>query len=85
MLTDSEDKQENHPVEIFTGTAWEVALVKSLLENAEIKAYVTDEIVGTLSPWWTAPGGAGAVRVFVSKADFDVSIQIVKEFENTQK
>jgi len=75
----------NEFVEVFDGTAWQAAMVKSLLENAEIKAYVTDEIVGTLSPWWTAPGGAGAVRVFVSKADYDVSIQIVKEFENTQK
>jgi len=41
---------------IFVGTAWEAGIVKSLLENAEIEALLKDEIMGTLNPWWTAPG-----------------------------
>ncbi len=32
--------KENNLIEVFSGTAWEVALVQSLLENAEIKTYV---------------------------------------------
>jgi len=39
-MNDPTDKNENYPVEVFSGTAWEVALVQSLLENAEIKAYI---------------------------------------------
>jgi hypothetical protein len=34
------DNNKDYPIEIFAGTAWEVALVQSLLENAEIKAYI---------------------------------------------
>jgi hypothetical protein len=69
------------PVEVFAGTTWQAGMVKSLLENAEIEAFLTDEIIGTLSPWWTAPGGAGSVRVFVSNEDYDKAKGIVEEFE----
>lgn len=68
------------PVEVFAGTTWQAGLVKSLLENAEIDAFLTDEIIGTLSPWWTAPGGAGSVKVFVSNLDYDKAKEIVEEF-----
>ncbi len=72
---------EAEPILIFAGTAWEAGIVKSLLENAEIEAFLKDEIMGTLNPWWTAPGGAGSVKVFVSDSDFDKASEIVKEFE----
>ena len=78
-------KNNDELVEVFDGTPWQAGMVKSLIENANIKVFLRDEIIGTFIPWNTAPGGAGSVRVFVSKADYDLSIQIVKEFENTQK
>ena len=73
--------EENSPVEIFSGTSWQAEMVKSLLENAEIEAYIFDEIMGTLGPWWTAPGGAGSVKVFVSKSDYERAKTIVDEYE----
>jgi hypothetical protein len=76
---------ENEPILIFAGTAWEAGIVKSLLENAEIEAFLKDEIMGTLNPWWTAPGGSGSVKVFVSSKDFDKATEIVKEFEKNIK
>lgn len=72
---------ENDPVEVFAGTAWQVAMVKSLLENAEIDTFIKDEILGTLNPWWTSPGGAGPISVFVSNHDFVKATQIVDEYE----
>lgn len=39
-MSDTTYNNENKPIEVFTGTAWEVALVQSLLENAEIKEYI---------------------------------------------
>jgi hypothetical protein len=72
---------EIESVEVFAGTAWQAEMVKSLLENAEIEAYVIDEIIGTLSPWWTAPGGAGSVKVVVSSVDCEKARSIVEEFE----
>jgi len=76
---------EIEPILIFAGTAWEAGIVKSLLENAEVEAFLKDEIMGTLNPWWTAPGGAGSVKVFVSELDFEKAKLIVKDFENNIK
>ena len=68
------------PVEVFSGTIMEAGMVRSLLTNAEIEAFLMDEIIGTLNPWWTAPGGAGAVRVFVSSRDYNTAKEIVEEY-----
>ena len=72
-------------IEIFAGTPWQAGLLKSLLENAEIEAFLADEIIGTLSPWWTAPGGAGSVKVFISSQNIENAKVIVSEFENNLK
>jgi hypothetical protein len=74
------DKEIN-PVEIFAGTAVQATLVKSLLENAEIEAYLKDEFTGTLYPWHTTPGGVGAVKVFVSSIDYEKARIVVDEYE----
>lgn len=73
------------PVEVFAGTALQATLVKSLLENAEIAAYLIDEFSGTLYPWHTTPGGIGAVKVFVSSVDIEKARIVVDEYESNMK
>ncbi len=80
----SPDKS-NNPMEVFAGTPWQVGMVKSLLENAEIETFVKDEILGMLNPWWTSPGGAGPIAVFVSNDDYVKAKQIVDEYEKNLK
>ena len=70
------------PVEVFAGTAVQASLLKSLLENAEIEAYLKDEFTGVLYPWHTSPGGVGAVKVFVSSVDQEKAKLVVDDFEN---
>ncbi len=77
--------KEIEPVEIFAGTTWQAGIVKSLLENAGIVAFLKDAIMGTLNPWWTAPSGAGSIKVFVSNLDYDKAKSIVDEFEKNSK
>jgi len=74
-----------NPVEVFAGSAWEAALVKSLLENAEIKTFLKDEIRGTMIPWQVAPGGVNAVKVVVSDQDIERAMQVVRDFEASRK
>lgn len=68
-------------IEVFAGTTWQAGMVKSLLENSEIDAFLKDEILGTLNPWWAAPGGAGAVKVFVSNLDMEKAKSIIEDYE----
>ncbi|HRY33584.1 MAG TPA: DUF2007 domain-containing protein [Bacteroidales bacterium] len=70
------------PVEVFCGTPWQAGMVKSMLESAGIDAYLQDMIMGTMNPWWTAPGGAGAVRLFVASTDAAEAKSIVEDYEN---
>jgi len=73
--------KEIYPVEVFAGSSVQANLVKSLLENAEIEAYLKDEFTGVLYPWHTTPGGVGAVKVFVSSADHEKARIVVDEYE----
>ncbi len=78
-------KENKGLVEVFAGNNWHTGIVKSLLENAGIETYLKDEIMGTFNPWWTAPGGAGAIKVFVSGRDFEEASIIVAEFEKNME
>jgi len=78
-------KDEMKPVEIFSGSPWEATLVKSILENEQIEAFLKDEIMGTLTPWHSSPGAANSVKVLVSSLDLDKAIQIVKAYEKKAK
>jgi hypothetical protein len=73
------------PVEIYCGNPWQVGIVKSLLEDSGIKVYMQDAIMGTLNPWWTAPGGAGAIRLFISDIDYERAKEIVDKYERNLK
>lgn len=79
-------RHEIKVVEIFAGTHWECSMVKSLLGDACIEAFVQDEIMGTLNPWWTSPGGAGPIRVVISDQDVEMAKPIVNQYlENQQQ
>jgi hypothetical protein len=72
-------------IEIFAGTLWQAGMVKSLLEDSGIQAFIADEIIGTLNPWWTAPGSAGAIKVCISSADYNNAKKIVDQYEQNLK
>ena len=77
--------QESDPVVVWSGTVWEAGLLKTVLENEEIETFLKDEIMGTLNPWWTSPGGAGSVSMVVSKGNEAKALIIIKEFERRGK
>jgi len=68
------------PVVVFIGQSWEAEMVKNILENDGIAAYINNEYVGTLVPFYTTPG-MGAVRVVVSKPDVEKAKMLVADFE----
>jgi len=80
MKTDN----EIYPVEIFDGDQWKASLVKSLLDNAEIEAFVKDSRMGVLEPWVVAGGGAGAVKIFVSNLDCEKAKEVIEQYEKAE-
>jgi len=80
-----ENDKKVRPVKVFAGTAMQANMVKSLLENAEIEAFIKDEYIGTLNPWHASPGGVGAVKVYVSDLDYERAKIVVVEYEDNLK
>lgn len=78
------DNDNSSPVEVFAGNQFEANMVKNLLENEGIEAFVLDEFIGTISPWVASGGGAGAVKVIVKEEDKDIATQIVEKYNQDQ-
>jgi hypothetical protein len=76
------EKQNIKIIEVFSGSSWEAGMVKNLLENAGINAFLKDEIIGTRSAVWVPTGG---VRVVISNFDYDRAKLVVEEYEKNLK
>lgn len=68
-------------VHVFAGSIMQAEMVKNLLENEEITAYLLDELSGTYFPFLTSPGGSGPVSVVVAGTDYDRAKIIVDAYE----
>ena len=73
-------KDDITPVVVFAGKQFDAGLVKSMLEDREIKAYFQDDELGVVAPWNVEAGGAGAIKVVVSSADLDAAKAVVDEY-----
>jgi hypothetical protein len=69
-------------IEVFAGNIIDAGMVSSLLESAGIHAYLKDEIMGTMNPWFVSAGGVGAVKVLVSSIDFEKAKLLVEDYRN---
>ncbi len=67
-------------VEVFSSNIFEAELAKNELENNGITAFLKDELLGTIAPWHSAPGGAGAVSITVKKRDSEKARVILQQF-----
>lgn len=77
--------KESNLVEIYSGDIVEAGMIKSMLESEGIIAFLKDEIMGTLMPWWVTPGGAGSVRVIVPGEEVERARLVVEEYEKNVK
>ncbi len=76
MDTLSETEDDDLPVEVFSGEMWECGMVKSLLEDAGIEAFLNNENFGNVAPWIAG----AAVNVVVTKHHFQAAAAIVQQF-----
>lgn len=73
--------EKNKLIIVYTGTPMDTAFLKSLLEADGITTFLKDEIMGTVAPFYVAPGGAGAVKVLIAKRDLDRAKPIIQKFD----
>ena len=53
-------------------------MVKAMLDDEGINAFLQDELVGTLFPHYATPGGTGGVKVAVPGKDADQAARLIE-------
>ena len=77
---------ENELVLIYTGGNIDADLLRNILEGSGIEAFLHHDNIGTIAPFYNAPGGVGAVRLMVPRRYLDMAEPIVKDFmENSDE
>lgn len=77
--------KEGSPVTVFSGSTWEAGMVKSMLEDAGVEAFLNDEIRGSNIPVIVDAGGLGAVKVVVSSNDLGLATLVVDEYKRNME
>ena len=72
--------RKDHLVEIYAGPPMKAEIVRGLLENSGIEAFLKDEIMGSLAPWHASPGGVNVVKVMISNLDYTKAKSIIEAF-----
>lgn len=75
----------NRMIEVFAGSSLEAGIVRSLLKDAEVEAFLKDDYMGTIAPWHVSAGGAGAVKIVVSVVDLEKAKLIIEDYNNNSK
>lgn len=77
-------KKDNDLIEVFAGTSIDAGIVKSLLEDSDIKTFLKDDNMGTIAPWHVSAGGAGAVKIIINSNDYDKAKLIIEKYEESK-
>jgi hypothetical protein len=72
--------QDDELVIVYEGDFAGASLLRGLLEDADIDAFLRDEVTGALAPFTVSPGGAFAVKVVVRAGDLEQARPIVEGF-----
>ncbi len=71
------------PVEVFSGELWQATMIKNVLEDNEIQAFLRNELMSNIEPWVVQAGGFNSVKVIVSSLDYDLSMKLIEEYNNS--
>ena len=77
-------KKDNDIIEVFAGTSIDAEIVRSLLEDSDIKSFLKDDNMGTIAPWHVSAGGAGAVKIIINSNDYDKAKLIIEKYEESK-
>jgi hypothetical protein len=73
--------KEIETIEIYSGTSLDAAFLKTMLEDAGIRAFLKDDNMGTIAPFQVSGGGAGAVKIVINAENYEEANKIVERFE----
>lgn len=75
-------ENKNEFVEIYAGELWQSSIIKDLLEDNGIPAFIENELMGTIIPSQITSGGVAPVNVKINDSDFVRAKELINEFNN---
>ena len=76
------DQKNIKPIQVFAGEFWQASLVKQLLEDNNIPAFMENEHMGSIAPWRIEPGGFNPFKVIISNEQYDLAVKLIEEFDS---
>jgi len=77
-------KDENKAVEVFSGELWKATMIKNILEDNSIPAFLNNEYLGSVAPYLVDAGGIPDVKVVVNSGQEETALKLVEEFNNSE-
>lgn len=71
-------------MEVFSGELWKATMIKNILDDHHIQAFLQNQLMGVIEPWVVSPGGFEPVKVVVSSADYDKALSLVEEYNQSK-
>lgn len=75
-------QKSNEIVEVFSGNLWEAELLKSMLDDAEIRSFLKNTV---LTSFAYKPSYSQAVKVMVFVSDWDKAVILVKQLAQNSR
>jgi len=78
------NQQEIKPAQVYSGDLVQATLLKGLLEDNGIPAFLENELMSTIAPWRLGSDAHNPVKLVVSSLDYDAAIKLIEEFNTAE-
>ncbi len=74
---------EDKMAEVFAGELWQATMIKNILEDNNIRAFLNNEYLGTIAPYLADSGGMPNVTVMVNSHQREAALKLIEEFNKS--
>lgn len=71
-------------IEVFSGEFWQASLMRQLLSEHDIFAYIGNELLSSIDPVIISTTVASHVTLKVSQADSQRALELIEEYNNSE-
>jgi len=75
-------KDDNKAVEVFAGELWQATMIKNILEDNNIQAFLNNEYLGSVAPYLADGGGMANVTVIVNNDQQESALRLIEEYNH---
>ncbi len=75
---------EDKIAEVFSGELWKATMIKTMLDDNCIPAFLNNEYLGSVAPYIVDAGGMPDVKVIVESRQEEEALKLINQFNNSK-